>query len=179
MDGEDDGDDFCRLLLGVAVVILMIFSSPCRVGQSIRMPALRSAGEARLSLPVSALGALGHPSPRMTTRRIVDEVVELDGRAVARLLPDLRSWLRQNLTNEIADIEEPIAWLERQVEYLEESGGGESEGRRPQYPALDGAVANTKPVPPPGERGNRPDARALAGMARITACGRRCVISTP
>ena len=30
-----------------------------------------------------------------------------------------------------------------------------------------------------GERGKRPDPSALAGMARITACGRPFVISTP
>jgi hypothetical protein len=112
----------------------------------------------------------------VTTLRIVGDVVELDGRAVARLLPDVRAWLRRNLTNEIADIEE---WLERQVEYLEESEAEKAEED----------ARNTPPLTEQSRTPNRCRRQASAGtgltraplreMARITVCGRRCVISTP
>ena len=69
----------------------MIFAEPCRVGHSITTPALRRAGEARLSLPESALAAFGQPSLE-NVARLLTRLPELGGgfldfRPIARISP--------------------------------------------------------------------------------------------
>ena len=82
-------------------------------------------------------------------------------------MPVLSS-LRRNLTDEIADIEETIAWLEHQVECLEESEADKAKEDAGKTPLL------MEQSRIPNRRRRRASAGtgltlALAGMARITA----------